>query len=346
MQDLCVARPGLAAVRSEPLSPPHSDHSSDREIETQINTTTDKPMDLSSGGGVAAGLTQLFNRNGLCGTEGSMRPISDHPLFNARLAELVKQQHRESEERERESKRKWEEREDGGGEECEGEERMVGEEGGHLIRAGWEGSGADRSSPGLPGSPAGSSSGSESGPGERREEKRRRLDMLLTKKFDRAGAVETMENILMSTPPPSERETSPASDRRPSTDSTGEPKPNRRKQAQPSRPVSPPGPGLSLRPNSDLFPPVATSTPRGKGETPVQVPQSSNLSNIKQRNSSKSPSREKGEEKENKEDARPDLLQQVSVETAVITLLINIFRCSSVADCWQVWEVEVSLLRR
>ena len=36
-------------------------------------------------------------------------------------------------------------------------------------------------SPGLPGSPAGSSSGSESG----REEKRRRLDLLLNKKFEK-----------------------------------------------------------------------------------------------------------------------------------------------------------------
>ena len=74
-------------------------------------------MDLSSGGGVAAGLTQLFNQRtgGLGGGGNSLEPasmaLSEHSqLFNARLAELVKQQHRQSEERERESKRKWEER--------------------------------------------------------------------------------------------------------------------------------------------------------------------------------------------------------------------------------------------
>ena len=310
MQDWCVARP-VAAVQAEPLSPPHSDHSLD-----QLDTHNDKPMDLSSGGGVAAGLTQLFNRNALCVTEGNM-PISEHPLFNARLAELVKQQHRESEERERESKRKWEEREENNEvEEVEedgpkdGEVERSGVAGcdsdrstaRHLIRAGWEGPGELP----APGSPAGSSSGSESGPGERREEKRRRLDMLLTKKFDRGGgggrgAAETMENILMSTPPPSERETSPASDRRPSTDSTGttgDHKPHRRKQAQPSRPASPPFPALSLRPNSDLFPPIATSTPRRKAEQQPPVTQHS-----------KSPARS-SEEKENKgEEARPDVLQ-------------------------------------
>ena len=105
----------------------------------------------------------------------------------------------------------------------------------------------------------------------------------------------------MSTPPPSERETSPASDRRPSTDSTGtgETKPHRRKQAQPSRPASPPYPALSLRPNSDLFPPVATSTPRRKGDgQPAAAPGLN----------STSPSRN-SEEKENKGEARPDVLQ-------------------------------------
>ena len=310
MQDLCVARPGVAAVRAEPLSPPHSDHSSDRELDTHLHTHNDKPMDLSSGGGVAAGLTHLFNRSALCVTEGNMRPISDHPLFNARLAELVKQQHRESEERERESKRKWEERDHSN--EQEEEEEVERETDSaplpcdpasqstarHLIRAGWEGNSGETN----PASPAGSSSGSESGPGERREEKRRRLDLLLTKKFDRGGGSSGVENILMSTPPPSERETSPASDRRPSTDSTGtggEQKPNRRKQAQPSRPASPPYPalGLSLRPNSDLFPPVATSTPRRKDQAPAPVP---NRENSPSRNS---------EEKENKGEARPDVLQ-------------------------------------
>ena len=273
-------------------------------------------MDLSSGGGVAAGLTHLFNnRSGLCVTEANMA-ISDHPLFNARLAELVKQQHRESEERERESKRKWEERDDNNEVEEEEEGQREGEvetstapcetdrsTARHLIRAGWEGPGDLP----APGSPAGSSSGSESGPGERREEKRRRLDLLLTKKFDRAGGAGGgaggggggVENILMSTPPPSERETSPASDRRPSTDSTGtgDHKPHRRKQAQPSRPASPPYPALSLRPNSDLFPPIATSTPRRKAEQQPAAPAHS-----------KSPARN-SEEKENKGEARPDVLQ-------------------------------------
>ena len=73
-------------------------------------------MDLSSGGvaGVAAGLTQLFNtrrERQLGGDTMANLALSEHShLFNARLAELVKQQHRQSEERERESKRKWEER--------------------------------------------------------------------------------------------------------------------------------------------------------------------------------------------------------------------------------------------
>lgn len=311
MQELCVAqtRPGVAAVRAEPLSPPHSESSHTED--------SDKPMDLSSGGGVAAGLTQLFNQRtgGLGGGGNSLEPasmaLSEHSqLFNARLAELVKQQHRQSEERERESKRKWEERDHSN--EQEEEEEVERETDSaplpcdpasqstarHLIRAGWEGNSGETN----PASPAGSSSGSESGPGERREEKRRRLDLLLTKKFDRGGGSSGVENILMSTPPPSERETSPASDRRPSTDSTGtggEQKPNRRKQAQPSRPASPPYPalGLSLRPNSDLFPPVATSTPRRKDQAPAPVP---NRENSPSRNS---------EEKENKGEARPDVLQ-------------------------------------
>ena len=336
MQELCVARPGLAAVSGEPLSPPHSDHSEP--------DSSDKPMDLSSGGvaGVAAGLTQLFNtrrERQLGGDTMANLALSEHShLFNARLAELVKQQHRESEERERESKRKWEEREEEERDQTttqqqqqqeeEEEEREEGREtepapapARHLIRAGWEGSSQE-----APASPAGSSSGSESGPGERREEKRRRLDLLLTKKFDRAGGGGGggVENILMSTPPPSERETSPASDRRPSTDSTGpgeQQRPHRRKQAQPSRPASPPYPALSLRPNSDLFPPVATSTPRRKGEQqhPTAV--------------SKSPARN-SEEKENKGEARPDVLQVNFPGLLAPFLTIFLFRCSSVVACW------------
>ena len=279
-----VSVPALAAVA---LSPPHSEHS---ETETegtdntgviaqvgQLDSDIDKPMDLSSGG-AGLGITQLFS-----GGSNTM-PISEHPLLNARrLADLVRQQHRQSEQRERESKRKWEETED------EEENNPANDENVHhpvdLIRSRWEAGGgavsqqSDRESPG-PGSPAGSSSGSESGQsgqsgsGGGREEKRRRLDMLLNKKFDKmTSSMDTVSNpILMSTPPPSERETSPASDRRPSTESTGGghvvvagDRKNRRKQSQPgSNPPSPPS--ISIRPHSDLFPPAATSTPRHKSD--------------------------------------------------------------------------------
>ena len=100
-------------------------------------------------------------------------PISDHPLLNARrLAELVRQQHFESEERERDGKRKWEDQED----EEENQDRNEATENPqsliplHLIRSKWSGSAPspelpdsspDRMeqggvvSPGLPGSPAG-----------------------------------------------------------------------------------------------------------------------------------------------------------------------------------------------
>lgn len=200
-------------------------------------------------------------------------PISDHPLLNARkLAELVRQQHFESEEREREGKRKWDDQEEEDEENQENNEVTDNRQNLiplHLIRAKWEGAAmspehndcstdpmenrGDRS-PGLPGSPAGSSSGSESG----REEKRRRLDMLLNKKFDKVTSVENSNPISHSTPPPSESDSQ--TDRRPSLDLGSAIRVNRRKQAHPSNPNSPPS--LTIRPNSDLFPPVATSTPR------------------------------------------------------------------------------------
>ena len=275
-----VSVPALAAVA---LSPPHSEHSTGSDnTRVSVDSDIDKPMDLSSGG-TGLGITQLFSGGS------NIMPISEHPLLNARrLADLVRQQHRESEQRERESKRKWEETEDE-----EEHNHQASEDNGHphhhpvdLIRSRWEaGAGAvpqsDRVSPG-PGSPAGSSSGSESGQSGAggREEKRRRLDMLLNKKFDNK-MVDTCNPILMSTPPPSERETSPASDRRPSTESTGGgqvagDRKNRRKQSQPgSNPGSPPS--ISIRPHSDLFPPAATSTPRQKDDPNSKTTNGSNV---------------------------------------------------------------------
>ena len=261
----------LASRANQPLSPPHSDHEEvSKEVDREIDDN--KPMDLSSGGAVS-GVTNLFGR-GFCET----MPISDHPLLNARrLAELVRQQHFESEERERDGKRKWEEQEgedednhDDRNEVTENPQNLIPL---HLIRSKWSGSAPspehpdcspDRMeqgavvSPGLPGSPAGSSSGSESG----REEKRRRLDLLLNKKFEKVTSVEASAPLLHSTPPPSECSLPSDShvDRRPSLD--GVTRVNRRKQAHPSNPGSPPS--LTIRPNSDLFPPIATSTPRDK----------------------------------------------------------------------------------
>jgi len=258
----------LASRADQPLSPPHSDHSSGKEVDRESDDN--KPMDLSSGGPVS-GVTNLFGR-GFCET----MPISDHPLLNARrLAELVRQQHFESEEREREGKRKWDDHDEDeenqeNNEVTDNRQNLIPL---HLIRAKWEGAAmsperndsspelmqnrGDRS-PELPGSPAGSSSGSESG----REEKRRRLDMLLNKKFDKVTSVENSNPISHSTPPPSESSLPSDSqiDRRPSLDLGGPLRINRRKQAHPSNPNSPPS--LTIRPNSDLFPPVATSTPR------------------------------------------------------------------------------------
>ena len=298
---------GLAAVSSEPLSPPHSDTSDHKHVlSNKGDCDTDKPMDLSSGG-ASLGLTQLFNLSAGGGAVTRM-PSSDHPLLNVRrLADLVRAQHRESEQRERESKRKWEDNEDDEVAETQSDSVQQPVD---LIRQRWVS--RDTESPGAgPGSPAGSSSGSESGSGGR-EEKRRRLDMLLNKKFDKvttAGA----ENIIMATPPPSEREPSPASDRRPSTDSTGTERRNRRKQSQPSNPGSPPS--ISIRPNSDLFPPAATSTPRHKDNHGNNVPQDYSPARKMSRSHSPEPPKSPavtqlfGDEKENKDALKNQLIQ-------------------------------------
>ena len=165
--------------------------------------------------------------------------------------------------------------------------------------------------------------------------------MLLNKKLDKVTSSGLDNPILMSTPPPSERETSPASDRRPSTESTGaasasvQPllageRKNRRKQSQPgSRPGTPPC--ISIRPHSDLFPPqpAATSTPRGhkteagardysparkmsRSQSPPPLPQS------------KSPVATKlfNEEKENKDALRNQLLQVSCQELYTLTVVL------------------------
>ena len=299
---LAALGPRTPPVDLGTLSPPHSDQGDNNNTSTSHNNNNssqgvDKPMDLSSGGG-------MF-------TEVAGPQHGGHPLLSARrLADLVRAQHRQSEaaaSRLLGDKRKWEEEE---------EETSGPEAGGGAPEQG-RGAGADLgrergASPGLgPGSPAGSStsSGSEGGGGGR-EEKRRRLDLLLNKKFDRIHSQQQQEP-LVSTPPPSERETSPASDsRRPSTDScAGEPRPkHRRKQSRgqgsvsSSRPGSRPGsplPNISIRPHSDLFPPVATSTPRAAAKTkPAAAKQS-------------------GEEKENKDALKQQLLQVSAIKLLV-----------------------------
>ena len=197
------------------------------------------PMDLSSGG--LAALTTLF-RSGGCGLVQATMPVQ--PLTTAqRLAELVRLQHRRSEERE--DKRKW------GELELEQDELEVGR---GKVRRHSDSPSPDTmalgSSPPPPGSPGtGSSSGSESG----REEKRRRLDLLLNMKFQDGGGPELqhrqLDTVVACSPP-----CSPGG-RRASVGS------GRRKQAHPSSPSSPPA--LSLRPPSDLFPPPsAVSSPR------------------------------------------------------------------------------------
>ena len=233
MQELGVARPALAAHHLSQRNPPGG-------VDAREGVTI-KPMDLSSGG--LAALTSLF-RSGSCGLEQRTMPVQGSPLVNAqRLAELVRQQHMEREEKE--DKRKWEEETE------EETQQQAQEQPLHLVRAKWDASQrpSNSPSPNAPGSPgAASSSGSESG----REEKRRRLDILLHKKFE---AVTTGS----SSPPPSHQEP-------PRRASQGS---GRRKQAHPSsspppsqeEPASPPA--LSLRPSSDLFPPpAAASSPR------------------------------------------------------------------------------------
>ena len=332
-------------VSSQPLSPPHSDNSDTEHSpppDHDHTHETDKPMDLSSGG-----LTQLFSG-------GSMTSDQPHPLITARrLADLVRQQHQQSDQRERESKRKWEDEDEtlhdtaAAGVDASSRDWTVG-----VVTS------AERrvESPG-PGSPAGSVSSGDSGDsrsahssgghsssgGHCREEKRRRLDMLLNKKFDKMSSVlenpvldkvVAMENpIMMSTPPPSEREPSPSSDsRRPSTESTGASsvtgeRKNRRKQSQPglSNPASPAPASISIRPHSDLFPPVlATSTPRSKHDhetvrdySPASKrarPESPNNNNSR---SSPVATKLFTEEKENK-DALKNQLLQVTYQTISI----------------------------
>ena len=325
----------LAAVHREPLSPPHSDQSdTDHQEHALHDTNTDTPMDLSSAGAGAStlGLTHFFPiLSSADGQPDSMRD-SEHPLLNVtRLADLVRLQ--VNEQRGRETKRKWEEKDDE--QERNEDNNQVSDHAPssvnhpvELIRNSWETRSRETSSPGAggPGSPAGSSSGSESGQsGSGREEKRRRLDMLLNKKFDKmsSSSLDTCNPILMSTPPPSERETSPASDRRPSTESTGGSgvtagdRKNRRKQSHPSNPSSPPS--ISIRPHSDLFPPAATSTPRHKDDrNGCSVPQDYSPARKMSRSQSphppqspKSPVVTKlfGEEKENKDALKAQLLQ-------------------------------------
>ena len=220
-----------------------------------------------------------------------------HPLLQARrLAELVRQQHNASEQREREGKRKWEE-------DREEEQQQPALLPLQLLRAkqwpdtGEEGRRCGRSpEPAPPRSPAGSSSGSESG----REEKRRRLDLLLNKKFEKVascggglGGAETA--LLTATPPPSDRESSPPAEPLEAGAGRGQ---HRRKPAPPSPPA------LTLRPSSDLFPPAATSTPRSRPVSPAL------------RTTQSGP-----EEKENKDAIKQQLLQvSVSVRPPRPTL--------------------------
>ena len=303
--------PGLAApaapgaVPGEPLSPPHSPERGKNNINTFNNNNLsdsdrDKPMDLSSGG-----LNQLL------GYADMPMGLGGQPLLtSSRLLDLLRHQ------REQESQRK-----------LEAEASTV------TLSADNPGEGLrcaeDRVSPGVsgPGSP-GSSSGSESGgaAGPAREKKKHRLNMLINKKFDKVASVLDNPSILMSTPPPSVRETSPASDsdRRPSTETTGgstaAPLPagdrkNRRKQSQPgSRPGTPPS--ISIRPNSDLFPPqpLETSTPRGhKEEDRGQARDYSPARKMSRSQSPPAPVATKlfTDEKENKDAIKNQILNQV-----------------------------------
>ena len=197
-----------------------------------------KPMDLSSGG--LAALSSFLR----CRAEPQGMPIQGSPEINVqRLAELVRLQQRENED-----KRKWEEEE-------EDEEVVEAEQPVQLTqesnRPGSTPSppAACISPPAPPSPGAGSSSGSESG----REEKRRRLDLLLHKKFESVTAGCGSPPSLTQDPPPDVQP--------PRRGSQGS---GRRKQAHPSSPGPTSPPSLSLRPPADLFPPppAAASSPR------------------------------------------------------------------------------------
>ena len=195
-----------------------------------------KPMDLSSGG--LAALSSFLR----CRAEPQGMPIQGSPEINVqRLAELVRLQQRENED-----KRKWDDEE-------EDEEVVEAEQPVQLTQERPVSSPSPPTaciSPPAPPSPgAGSSSGSESG----REEKRRRLDLLLHKKFESVTAG--------CGSPPSLNHEPPSDLQPPRRGSQGS---GRRKQAHPSSPGPTSPPSISLRPPADLFPPppAAASSPR------------------------------------------------------------------------------------
>jgi len=177
-------------------------------------------------------------------------PIQGSPEINVqRLAELVRLQQRENED-----KRKWDDEE-------EDEEVVEAEQPVQLTQERPVSSPSPPTaciSPPAPPSPgAGSSSGSESG----REEKRRRLDLLLHKKFESVTAG--------CGSPPSLNHEPPSDLQPPRRGSQGS---GRRKQAHPSSPGPTSPPSISLRPPADLFPPppAAASSPRERTPTPLQ----------------------------------------------------------------------------
>ena len=198
-----------------------------------------KPMDLSSGG--LAALSSFLR----CRAEPQGMPIQGGPEINVqRLAELVRLQQRESED-----KRKWEDDEEEDGEEVEAEQPVHVNEESNRPGNSPSPQAACVSPPAPPSPGAGSSSGSESG----REEKRRRLDLLLHKKFEAVTAG--------CGSPPSLTQEPPSDVQPPRRGSQGS---GRRKQAHPSSPGPTSPPSISLRPTSDLFPPppAAASSPR------------------------------------------------------------------------------------
>ena len=192
-----------------------------------------KPMDLSSGG--LAALSSFLR----CRAEPQGMPIQGSPEINVqRLAELVRLQQRESED-----KRKWEDEE-------EDDEEVVEQPVQLTEESNRPTSSPSPPTPAPPSPGAGSSSGSESG----REEKRRRLDLLLHKKFESVTAG--------CGSPPSSLTQEPAPDLQPPR--RGSQGSGRRKQAHPSSPGPTSPPSISLRPPADLFPPppAAASSPR------------------------------------------------------------------------------------